>query len=61
MNGINKEKMKAKLLDWGKALQEDIRKYNALGDNRAYQFPLGCQSIVHEVLKEMEDGHERGN
>lgn len=61
MNGMNKEKLKAKLLDWDKALQADIRKYNALGDNRAYQFSLGCQSIVHEVLKEMEEDHERRN
>lgn len=33
---MNEEKLKAKLLDWDKALQADIRKYNALGDNRAY-------------------------
>lgn len=58
---MNKEKLKAKLLDWNKALQMDIRKYNALGDNSAYQFYLGCQCIVHEVLKEMEEGHERRN
>lgn len=55
---MNEEKLKAKLLDWNKALQADIRKYNALGDNRAYQFSLGCQCIVHEVLKEMEEDHE---
>ena len=61
VNGMNKEKLKAKLLDWDKALQEDIRKYNALGDNRAYQFSLGCQSVVREVLKEMEEDHERRN
>lgn len=61
MNGMNEEKLKAKLLDWAKTLQADIRKYNALGDNRAYQFSLGCQSIVHEVLKEMEEDHERRN
>lgn len=58
---MNEEKLKAKLLDWDKALQADIRKYNALGDNRAYQFSLGCQSAVREVLKEMEEKHEQGN
>lgn len=58
---MDEEKLKAKLLDWDKALQADIRKYNALGDNRAYQFSLGCQSVVREVLKEMEEDHERRN
>lgn len=58
---MNEEKLKAKLLDWAKTLQADIRKFNALGDNRTYQFSLGCQSIVHEVLKEMEEDHEQGN
>lgn len=59
---MNEEKLKAKLLDWDKALDADIRKYNALGDNRAYQFALGCQSVVHEVLRLIkEEDHERGN
>lgn len=61
MNGMNKEKLKEKLLDWDQTLQGDIRKYHDTGDNEACQFALGCLCIVHEVLKELEEDHERRN
>ena len=58
----DEKKLKAKLLEWNEALDADIRKATALGDNRAYQFALGCQSMIYEVLKLItEEDHEQGN
>lgn len=58
---MNEEKLKEKLLDWDQTLKSDARMYNAQGNNRMYHFALGCLSIVHEVLKELEEDHERRN
>lgn len=56
---MDEEKLKEKLLDWDQTLKSDAMTYNAQGNNRMYHFALGCLSIVHEVLKEMEKDHER--
>lgn len=56
---MNEEKLKEKLLEWDETLKSDARTNNAQGNNRMYHFALGCLSIVHEVLKELEKDHER--
>lgn len=55
---MDEEKLKEKLLDWDQTLKSDARTYNAQGNNRMYHFALGCLSIVHEVLKEMDETWE---